>query len=271
MQWGTGVVANGKRLVGALVVVAIVGSCSNAMRNDDESTATVSAAREIGAQAVAGGPAAAEPSTVVVLEAECHSEDTVYDGEQTCHPGGELVAVARVLDGNTLELDDSRIVRLLGVQVPDLDTCSGPGASEFTRGLVEGQQVKLHREPGVDADDDGRLLRYVQRSESPDRDGLPIYAHDLGHAIVLSGWGLPVEGRANPTYLENLRRASGIAEYQPDGIYAPPCGSPLVFGDDDGNGVADWEEGSGDYVDSPDVNLPDGALTGGYCAGKWWC
>ena len=42
--------------------------------------------------------------------------------------------------------------------------------------------------------------------------------------------------------------------------------------DDKENGVADWEENVPDVdIDAPDVDLPDGALTGGFCARKWWC
>ncbi|WP_214371318.1 thermonuclease family protein [Pseudonocardia sp. H11422] len=134
------------------------------------------------------------------LEAECHSTDTNCDGDDTCHPGGELVTVRRVIDGDTLELADSRRVRLLGIDAPEVDTCPGPGVTEYTRSLMENQRVN-----------------------------------------------------------------------RPDGIYAPPCGKPLVYGDDDGNGVADWEEDVDADVDVPNVNLPDGALTGGYCARRWWC
>ena len=79
--------------------------------------------------------------------------------------------------------------------------------------------------------------------------------------------GRPAADQANPTYREHLASAVHIAEYRPEGIYAPPCGNPMVFGDDDGNGIADWDE----HINAPNVNLPDGALTGGYCSRKRWC
>lgn len=259
--------AKAKLLFGAVAFVVVVGSCNNAMR-DDGDAGTRSASSSSAAAQVAAAPAVA-PAVERAVEAECVSRDVVYDGEDTCHPGGELVPVARVVDGNTLELGDGRVVRLLGVQVPDGDACAGPGATEFTRALVEGEQVKLHVEPGVETDEDGRFLRYVQYAESTDSDGLPMYAHDLGNEIVLNGWGKPVDDQANAAYDESIARASGIAEYRAEGIYAPPCGSPKVYGDDDGNGVADWDEQV--YVDTPDVNMPDGALTGGFCSRKWWC
>jgi endonuclease YncB( thermonuclease family) len=269
---GEHAVGNAKRWAGVVAFVVIVGSCNNAF-NDDEPTDTTGSSRHGAPAQLAAAPASA-PVPVRAVEAECASDDVIYDGQDTCHPGGELVAVLDVLDGNTLELDDARVVRLLGVEVPDADACAGPGAAEFTRALVQGKQVKLHIEPGVETDDAGRLLRYVQFAESTDRAGLPIYAHDLGNEVVLNGWGKPSGDQANATYLDSLASAAGIAEYQPEGIYAPPCGSPLVFGDDDGDGTADWDEQDNDdapNVDAPSVDLPDGALTGGYCARKWWC
>jgi hypothetical protein len=48
-----------------------------------------------------------------------------------------------------------------------------------------------------------------------------------------------------------------------------------VYGDDNGNGRADYEEGDGNMnapnVHVPHANLPDGALTGGFCRHHRWC
>jgi len=62
--------------------------------------------------------------------------------------------------------------------------------------------------------------------------------------------------------MESLESAAGIAAYQPEGIYASPCGTPKVYGDDDGNGTADWDDEVDGDVDVPSVNQPNGALTG---------
>ncbi|GAA3249709.1 hypothetical protein GCM10017691_60930 [Pseudonocardia petroleophila] len=149
----------GRLLFGAVAFVVIVGSCNNA-RNEVDAPSVASEASNS-----AAAPQVVAASTVDrAVESECFSDDTVYDDEDTCHPGGELVSVARVLDGNTLELADGRTVRLLGVQVPDVDACACPGATEFTRGIVGGHPIKLHAEPGVESDEIGRLLRYVQYS-----------------------------------------------------------------------------------------------------------
>jgi endonuclease YncB( thermonuclease family) len=215
-------------------------------------------------------PAAAPPPPPP-QEAPCYSSET-YDGNGTCRQGGEIVSVRNVVDGDTLELVDGRTVRLLGVDAPLANKCAGPGALAFTRGKTEGKKVKLHSEPGTDTDESGNLWRYVAYSESNDsRTNLPIFSEDLGHDLVLAGWAKPKSGGENAEYMSNLVSAADIAAYQPEGMYASPCGKPKVYGDDDGNGVADYEEDLDGNVNAPNVNLPDGALTGGFCARKRWC
>lgn len=60
-----------------------------------------------------------------------------------------LHRVARVVDGDTLLLDSGQRVRLIGVDTPETvhpqrpPEPLGPEASEFTRRLVEGRQVRL--------------------------------------------------------------------------------------------------------------------------------
>ncbi|TQM09257.1 thermonuclease family protein [Pseudonocardia kunmingensis] len=241
----------GKLLIGFVGFVVIVGSCGQAEGDPATQPRTVSAL-----------PAAQPAALPTLHEATCHSHDIVYDGDDTCHPGGELVTVRRVVDGDSLETTDGRRVRLLGVDAPEADTCAGPGAAEHMRSLVEGDEVKLHAEPGVDVDQHGRFLRYVQYAATTDRDDQPLYAYDLGKSVVLAGWATPVASSdANASYEERLSGAQGIAQYRPEGVYAPPCGEPLVYGDDGDRVEVD--------VDVPNVDLPDGALTGGYCAHEW--
>lgn len=227
----------------------------------------------VSSTAPAAPSAVAAPTAVAAppQEAPCYSTST-YSGDGTCRQGGEIVSVRRVVDADTLELVDGRTVRLLAVDAPVLDDCAGDGAAAFTRTKVEGKQVKLHVEAGTDTDEAGNLWRYVAFSERLDsRTELPIFAHDLGNELVLAGWAKPRSGGENADYMANLTSAADIAAYRPEGMYAPPCGKPKVYGDDDGNGVADYEEDVDVDVDAPNVNLPDGALTGGFCARKWYC
>lgn len=84
--------------------------------------------------------------------------------------------IKRVVDGDTIELDDgpasTRLgeagekVRYIGINTPEsVDSerpveCFGKEATEFNKNLVEGKTVRLERDIS-DRDKYGRLLRYV--------------------------------------------------------------------------------------------------------------
>lgn len=74
--------------------------------------------------------------------------------------------VARVVDGDTIELEDGSKVRYIGVNTPEsVDPrrpvgCFGKEASAYNKSLVSGKVVQLVGDVG-DTDKYGRLLRYV--------------------------------------------------------------------------------------------------------------
>ena len=90
-------------------------------------------------------------------------------------PGGQLARIARVVDGDTVDLTNGARVRLVQIDTPEVyfsPECYGEQASAMTKRLLPaGTLVRLYREPKTDAVDEyGRLLRYVFRA----RDGLDV-------------------------------------------------------------------------------------------------
>lgn len=75
-------------------------------------------------------------------------------------PQVALYEVGRVIDGDTFELSDGDVVRLLGVNAPEEKECYFNEAKESLRKLIEGKEVELRKDVSG-ADDFGRLLRYV--------------------------------------------------------------------------------------------------------------
>lgn len=77
-----------------------------------------------------------------------------------------LVRVARVVDGDTIEIEGGEKVRYIGMNTPEtLDPrrpvqCFGKEASNKNKELVEGKDVRLERDIS-ERDKYGRLLRYV--------------------------------------------------------------------------------------------------------------
>lgn len=72
----------------------------------------------------------------------------------------EQALVARVIDGDTVELADGRHVRYLGIDTPEVGDYYADEAIARNRGLVEGKTIELQR-GSRDQDEYGRLLRYV--------------------------------------------------------------------------------------------------------------
>lgn len=80
--------------------------------------------------------------------------------------GEETVRVARVIDGDTIELAGGKRVRYIGIDTPEVGDgrtaveCFAREAMEENRRLVEGKTVRLKKDVS-ETDQYGRLLRYV--------------------------------------------------------------------------------------------------------------
>ncbi len=74
--------------------------------------------------------------------------------------GAEMTQVASVYDGRTFLTADSQVVRMLGINTPEIYQPGGDICRDVLEKHVLGRIVRL--EAGkTDADDDGQLLRYV--------------------------------------------------------------------------------------------------------------
>jgi endonuclease YncB( thermonuclease family) len=83
--------------------------------------------------------------------------------------------VVRVVDGDTVELGNGEVVRLVGIDAPETGECGHDRATEKLVRLIEGRRATLG-ESDEDRDRYGRLLRYVDRG--------PV---DAGLAMIESG------------------------------------------------------------------------------------
>ena len=87
--------------------------------------------------------------------------------------------VLRVIDGDTIVLEDESRVRYIGVDTPETVKpgteveCFGKEASEFNRSLVEGKMVRLEKDVN-ETDRNGRLLRYVWVEQEVYPQGVPV-------------------------------------------------------------------------------------------------
>ena len=77
-----------------------------------------------------------------------------------CDRTGNSVLVARVIDGDTIEIEGGYHVRYIGIDTPEKGEPFYGEATQANRNLVEGKKVYLEKDV-EDKDDNGRLLRYV--------------------------------------------------------------------------------------------------------------
>jgi endonuclease YncB( thermonuclease family) len=165
----------------------------------------------------------------------------------TSRPTGETVTVTRVVDGDTFEIAGGRRVQVLGIDSCEIGTYGGTRAKESAELSLDGRWVVLEQEPGVDRDESGRLLRYVSASSGSDFGGTMVA---LTHTGIDEG-----DNDASARRIADLREQDDTGRDCSEPDYAPSTSQydvDVELGDDDDD-------------------LPDGALTGGYCASKWWC
>lgn len=164
----------------------------------------------------------------------------------SAEPTGTTVAVTRVIDGDSFEIAGGEEVRVLGIDSCEMDTYGGRQAKDAAELYLEGESVVLAQEPGTDRDRYGRLLRYVSTT----------YGSDFGETMISSDHTGLYEG-------DNDASATRLADLRERDYTGRDCSEP-----DYSPSTSEYEV---DVDDDDDVNLPDGALTGGYCARKWWC
>src|SRR3989344_6987615 len=117
--------------------------------------------------------------------------------------------VTRVVDGDSFETADSRRIRLLGIDAPELSNCMGPQAKDMLKILLEGKSVRLK---DTVKDDYGRLLANVFAG-----------GKFINKEIIASGLGKYVSAK-NRYHLE-LQKAYSDAKINNLGIFSPLCRS----------------------------------------------
>lgn len=225
------------KIVGAGLGVLMIAGCVNTLASGDSTTpqpAPVVAAAAPTTTAPAPTYRYAPPTTSTSYTS---SFDTPEWGTNP-----ERVTVTRVVDGDTFEVGDRKI-RVLGIDSCENSTDGGQEAKQLAETLLDGEQVTLTSEPGVDTDRYDRELRYVHANGS-----------DFGNFMVIYDHTAPYQGRndASEAYMTALRDSELDDERDCSGTPTPSSSDVDIDVDRDGN-------------------MPDGALTGGYCARKWWC
>ncbi len=104
----------------------------------------------------------------------------------------ELIRVQRIIDGDTVVLENGQKLRYIGIDTPERNECFYKEAMEENKKLVEGKEVRLEKDKS-ETDKYGRLLRYVwvdntMINELLVREGFAVansYKPDIGRQNIL--------------------------------------------------------------------------------------
>lgn len=186
-----------RAVIAALVLVSAVGCGSEPSKPVVPIDATFSSPTE-------------ELETTPNRASDSVTDETSEQSDEISQRGASRSRVARVVDGDTLEMTDGRTIRILGIDTPETVApgqpveCYGPEASAFAKRKLLSRDVTL---VGVRSQPDryGRTLANVQTPEG-----------DYAYAAVKDGYARVY----NADTTAELRRAESAAKAAKRGLWA---------------------------------------------------
>jgi micrococcal nuclease len=134
----------------------------------------------------------------------------------------ETAVIARVVDGDTVELKDGRRVRLVGVNTPESTTRTeeyGKAASDYTKKQLTGKTVYLEKDVS-DTDKYGRLLRIVWLSPPSSISDKEIRTKMYNATLVLGGYAEPSTYPPDVKYADYFRKYALEARNAKKGLWS---------------------------------------------------
>ena len=127
-------------------------------------------------------------------------------------PTPDKLIVTKVIDGDTIVLEDGEKVRYIGIDAPEKDECYGKKATVRNESLVLGREVQLYKDVSG-RDRFGRLLRYVWVEET--------FINDL---LVREGYATASPQSPDIRYEDQLQEAQEEAKENYRGLWdtCPP-------------------------------------------------
>ncbi len=140
--------------------------------------------------------------------------------------GKEKAKVTNVVDGDTVKLEDGRVVRYIGIDAPETVhpqkpvQCFGKEASQLNEELVENKEVWLEKDIS-ETDKYGRILRYVYVLEN---DNLIM----VNKVLVEKGYAHASSYPPDIKYQEEFRKLEEEAQQNKVGLWTDnACPTPI--------------------------------------------
>jgi len=134
-------------------------------------------------------------------------------GEEGQEEKTETLKVVKVIDGDTIKLENGKVVRYIGIDAPETShptksvQCFGDEATKKNKELVEGKEVRLEKDVS-ETDKYGRLLRYVWIEN--------IFVNDY---LVRQGYAYSSTYPPDVKYQEQFREAEKEARENKRGLW----------------------------------------------------
>ncbi|OGC92068.1 hypothetical protein A2899_04750 [Candidatus Amesbacteria bacterium RIFCSPLOWO2_01_FULL_49_25] len=128
-----------------------------------------------------------------------------------------LVQITNVIDGDTVRLSTGKVVRLIGIDTPEIGGrggCFGQEASQKANELLQGQYVRLEKDVS-ETDRYNRLLRYVWKGDEL-----------VNETLVAQGFAAVSTFPPDVKYQDRFLAAQKAAREANLGLWSACVGSP---------------------------------------------
>ncbi len=129
----------------------------------------------------------------------------------------QIFKVARIIDGDTIEIESGEKIRYIGINTPEIDDkdpiklCFAQKAALKNKELIEGKQVSLVKDVS-ETDKYGRLLRYVYVGD--------IFVNDF---LVRQGFAQVNTYPPDVKFKEQFQEAEQEARQNKRGLWGEEC------------------------------------------------
>jgi micrococcal nuclease len=160
---------------------------------------------------------------LIILPNGCIALDSSDDWPpQTPAQDWEEVKVVRVVDGDTLVLDDGRRLRMIGINAPEIgekEELYGLEAAEWLHSTVANRNVFLQKDIS-DQDQHGRTLRYVWLATPEQINEETVQMLMVSALMVSQGYAQPYTFPPDVMYAEWIMTLAREARRQGRGLWA---------------------------------------------------
>lgn len=197
---------------GMLAVLVLLGAVIPAEEADDVDAA--SPPLVTGVPSTSEAPVSTSPVDEVDAPATSGAPVTVAATAAPTTTAVPPLAIGRVIDGDTVEMTDGSVIRLIGIDSPERGDCGFDEAADTLNLILYGQAVTLVPGARDDIDRYGRLLRYIDLADGT----------DVNLAMIESGQAI-ARYDSRDGYGRHTREDAYVAA---DAASQPFCSVPVV-------------------------------------------